>query len=224
MTGPFLLRVFSTSPHRPRRKAALYYIAEILSPFDRVAYLYDRRAVAFNGLAAEAQPPRQKHGAEYLSDLSWWRSPCLASFRSGNFDFLCLTRHVRWGDDKANEKTAEDKDILVMGDFNIPSETSPLSKAVSAKGPRIPEKLLKSTFGSNLEKNERYDQTLRLPLYKESFINAGAVLDFYTSNHKPLFKNLTRSEFTYRLCDHLPLWVQINTDTDDLKLEQLIQG
>jgi len=36
----------------------------------------------------------------------------------------------------------------------------------------------------------------------------------------PLFK----AEFTYQLSDHLPLWVQINTDTDDQKLEQLIQG
>lgn len=27
---------------------------------ERVAYLYDRRAVVFNGRAAEAQPPRQK--------------------------------------------------------------------------------------------------------------------------------------------------------------------
>ena len=126
---------------KPRRKAALYYIAEILSQFDlvglvelrdnlsdlkailgilgpdwraifsdaipdaggnreRVAYLYDRRAVVFNGLAAEAQPPRQKKGSEYLSDISWWRSPYLASFRAGNFDFLCLTTHIRWGDNE----------------------------------------------------------------------------------------------------------------------------
>lgn len=267
---------------KPRRKAALYYIAEILNQFDlvglvelrdnladlksileilgpdwraiysdaildaggnreRVAYLYDRRAVVFNGLAAEAQPPRQKKGSEYLSDISWWRSPYLASFRAGNFDFLCLTTHIRWGeneeerivelkalaewvDAKANEKSGEDKDILVMGDFNIPSEKSPLYKAVSAKGLKIPDKLLQSTFGSNLEKNKRYDQILHLPIFKESFINAGGVLDFYAGNHKPLFKDLTKTEFTYQLSDHLPLWVQINTDTDDLKLEQLIQG
>ena len=41
---------------------------------------------------------------------------------------------------------------------------------------------------------------------------------------QPLFKDLTKSEFTYQLSDHLPLWVQINTDTDEQKLEQLIQG
>lgn len=176
-----------------------------------------------------------------MSDISWWRSPYIATFRSGNFDFLCLTTYIRWGDNeedriveltalaawvdaKANEKTAEDKDILVMGDFNIPSEKRPLHKAVSAKGLKIRDKLLQSTFGSNLEKSKRYDQILHLPLFKESFINAGGVLDFYAGNHKPLFKDLTKADFTYQISDHLPLWVQINTDTDQRKLEPLIHG
>jgi hypothetical protein len=68
---------------------------------ERVAYLYDERAVVFNGLAAEANPPRTKKGTEYLADISWWRSPYLASFRSGNFDFVAITTHVRWGDSDA---------------------------------------------------------------------------------------------------------------------------
>lgn len=208
---------------------------------ERVAYLYDRRAVVFNGLAAEAQPPRQKKGAEYLSDISWWRSPYLASFRSGNFDFVCITSHIRWGAhanerlveldalakwvyDKSREKTIEDRDLIVMGDFNIPNEKSDLFKAITARGLKVPDKLLKSTFGSNLEKNKRYDQILHLPLYPESFCNAGGVLDFYQGNHKKLFPDLDKTAFTYQLSDHLPLWVQINTDTDGQKLEQLIRG
>ncbi|OGG57229.1 MAG: hypothetical protein A3F84_21745 [Candidatus Handelsmanbacteria bacterium RIFCSPLOWO2_12_FULL_64_10] len=42
---------------------------------ERIAFLYDKRAVTFTGLAAEANPPRTKKGEEYLSDISWWRSP-----------------------------------------------------------------------------------------------------------------------------------------------------
>ena len=59
---------------------------------ERIAYVYDRRAVAFTGLAAQAQPPRTKRGMEYLSDISWWRRPYMVSFHSGNFDFVgqCL--------------------------------------------------------------------------------------------------------------------------------------
>src|ERR1051325_11076050 len=55
---------------------------------ERLAFLYDKRAVVFNGFAAEASPPRVKKGEEYLSDVSFWRSPYMASFRAGNFDFI----------------------------------------------------------------------------------------------------------------------------------------
>jgi hypothetical protein len=209
---------------------------------ERVAYLFDRRAVTFNGLAAEAQPPRVKQGNEYLSKISWWRSPYMGSFCSGNFDFVCLTTHIRWGDnedsrlvelealaqwvdDKANEPTTEDKDIIVMGDFNIPSEKSPLFKAVTSKGLMVPDKLLKADLGSNLERNKRYDQILHRPIYDESFCNAGGVLDFYCGDYKKLFPNVKSKEtFTYQMSDHLPLWMQINTDTDVQQLEQLIRG
>lgn len=267
---------------KPRTKAALYYIAEIMSQFDliglvelrddvsdlkrvldilgpewravysdaildaggnreRIAYLFDRRAVIFNGLAAEAQPPRKKKGTDYLADISWWRSPYLASFRSGNFDFVCLTTHIRWGNsederlteisslakwvyDKTQEKNLEDHDLLIMGDFNIPSERSDLFKAITAYGLQVPDKLLKSTFGSNLEKNKRYDQILHLPIYPENFCNAGGVLDFYQGDHRKLFPRLTKAAFTYQLSDHLPLWIQVNTDNDTQQLEQLIRG
>ena len=65
---------------------------------ERIAYLFDKRAVVFTGLAAEAEPPRRKIGGEYRPTLSWWRSPYMASFRAGNFDFILLTVHIRWGD------------------------------------------------------------------------------------------------------------------------------
>ncbi|MFX8110641.1 hypothetical protein ABTK99_20265, partial [Acinetobacter baumannii] len=74
---------------------------------------------------------------------------------------------------------------------------------------------LRSTFGSNLEKNKRYDQILQMPEYPESFTNAGGVLDFYRGDHTPLFPRLTKQAMTYQLSDHLPLWVQINTNTEE---------
>ena len=96
-------------------------------------YLYDHRVVRFNGLAAEAPAPRKKEGFEYLPKKSFWRSPYMLSFRSGLFDFVVLTTHIRWGSSdegrigelemladwieaKRLEKHAEDTDLLVMGD------------------------------------------------------------------------------------------------------------
>ena len=208
---------------------------------ERVAYLYDKRAVVFNGLAAEASPPRVKKGAEYLSEESWWRSPYMASFRAGNFDFVLLTTHIRWGEDEAGrerelslladwiegkrkEKAHEDKDVIVMGDFNIPKLDSPLFKAITKHGLQIPKALTGLSFGSNLAKDKRYDQILHHPIYPENFTNAGGIVDFLDTGVAPLFSGLSKEEFTFQMSDHLPLWIQIRTDIDGFQLEQLING
>lgn len=207
---------------------------------ERVCYLYDRRACTFNGMAAEASPPRTKRGTEYLPEESFWRSPYLASFKSGNFDFVALTTHIRWGDGEAarqreiqllanwldakiKDKNVEDLDWIVMGDFNIPDRQSPLFQALISTGLTIPRALLQDEFGSNLARDKRYDQILHFARYGDDFTLAGGVLDFYASDHKPLFPNLTKAEFTYQLSDHLPLWIQISTDIDGEVLDQLIQ-
>lgn len=207
---------------------------------ERICYIYDSRTVRFNGMAAEASPPRQKRGTEYVSDDSWWRAPYVASFKSGNYDFLAFTTHVRWGDDnaarqreiqglanwvgaKSKEKFAEDKDIIVMGDFNIPSRRDPMFAAITSQGLELPRALITDDFGTNLARDKRYDQILHLARYPENFTNAGGVLDFYASDHTPLFPALTKQEFTYQLSDHLPLWIQINTDIDGFELDQIIQ-
>ena len=207
---------------------------------ERVCYLYDRRACTFNGLAAEASPPRKKKGREYLSEQSWWRAPYVASFKAGNFDFLAFTTHVRWGDseearageiqglanwleDKIKDKNCEDRDVIVMGDFNIPKRGDPMFQALTSTGLVLPRALIKDEFGSNLARDKRYDQIMHFARYGDEFTLAGGVLDFYASDHKPLFPNLTKTEFTYQLSDHLPLWIQIDTDIDGVVLDQLIQ-
>ncbi|OHB55261.1 MAG: endonuclease, partial [Planctomycetes bacterium RBG_13_44_8b] len=210
---------------------------------ERLGFIYDKRAVTFNGLATEANEPRKKKDFEYLPEQSFWRSPYMASFKSGSFDFIVLTVHVRWGDSvkkrreeiamladwieaKRLEKTHEDKDLIVMGDFNIPSRTEELFKAISKYGLQVPKALL-GAHGTNLEKDKRYDQILHYPIYPENFTNAGGDLDFYIDKDhiKELFPDgITKDKFTYQLSDHLPLWMQLNTDIEGQKLEQIIQG
>jgi hypothetical protein len=205
---------------------------------ERLAYVYDKRAVTFTGLAAEADAPRKKDPStgEYVSPLSWWRKPFIASFRAGSFDFVAITAHIRWGnsdesrvkplqlladwiDERQKEKHLVDKDIILMGDFNIPSADSELFDAITSRGLRIPDALL-GVHGTNLAKNKRYDQILHYPQYTQCFTDNGGALDFYAGDHRKLFPNLTRSQFTYQLSDHLPLWIQINIDTSDEWLDQ----
>ncbi len=53
------------------------------------------------------------------------------------------------------------------------------------------------------------------------------MLDFYGSEAgiKALFPaGLTKAKFTYQLSDHLPLWLQLNTDIEGRRLDKIIQG
>jgi len=217
---------------------------------ERIAFLYDRRAVTFNGLAAEADPPRKKQGTEYLPSGSFWRAPYLCSFRSGNFDFIALATHIRWGDNiegrkqeitrladwidnRSNDKTFDDHDLIVMGDFNTPDMGSALFSALTSHGLLVPDVLKNIKVGqqviggTNLEKTARYDQILHLPTVPGRFTNSGGTLDFFVddSRIKELFptEGYTREQFSYQISDHLPVWVQVKTDIEGEKLDQIIQ-
>ena len=217
---------------------------------ERVAFLFDDRAVTFNGLAAEVDAPRKKQGTEYLATQSFWRAPYMCSFRAGNFDFIAIATHARWGDSiqgrqaelqmladwidtRFQDKFVEDHDLIVMGDFNVPKIGDDLFKALTSRGLQMPDALMNLKAGdqvlggTNLEGTARYDQILHLPTLKKRFSNIGGTLDFFGSDAriKELFpdKNYTRQQFSFQLSDHFPLWVQINTDIDGKRFDQIVQ-
>jgi endonuclease/exonuclease/phosphatase family metal-dependent hydrolase len=217
---------------------------------ERVGFLYDRRAVTFNGLAAEVDPPRAKQATEYLAGQSFWRAPYMCSFRAGNFDFIAIATHARWGNSlegrrqelqmladwigtRFASKYAEDTDLIVMGDFNTPKLSDKLYAALTSKGLMMPASLKKLTAGdqllegSNLGDDARYDQILHLPTNPNRFSNKGGTLDFYKKGKavKALFPESKYSEtqFTFQLSDHLPIWVQINTNIEGDRLNQIVQ-
>lgn len=249
----------------------LHRVLEVLGPYwkvvfsdfntdhagnrERIAYVYDERAVVFTGLAAEADPPKEKVKVkddpptyEYRSKISWWRSPFMASFRAGNFDFFIITAHIRWGDRTADrvpplqmladwidarrrETFVTDADIIVMGDFNITSRRSNTFKAITSKGLEVPRALMEDEFGSNLARDKRYDQILHYPMHKTlyedrrgRYRSAGGVLDFYCGNHRALFpgRTMSKRKFTFQLSDHLPLWLELNVWDDDIMLDQIL--
>ena len=157
----------------------------------------------------------------------------MASFRAGNFDFIALTTHIRWGKTEKKRTTelamladyvvartvkemSIDSDIIVMGDFNIPSLDSPLYKAVVKRGLTMPASLAGIT-GSNLAKNKRYDQILHNPVYTKSITNKGGCLDFIGDGWGALYpeaKSKFDQDFTYQLSDHLPLWIMIRSPAE----------
>jgi endonuclease/exonuclease/phosphatase family metal-dependent hydrolase len=217
---------------------------------ERTAFLFDRRAVTFNGLAAEVDAPRVKSGTEFLATRSFWRAPYMCSFRSGNFDFIAVATHARWGtgtegrraelqmladwiDVRFANKDVEDKDLIVMGDFNVPKLGDPLFNALTSHGLMVPDALInlkagdQAIGGSNLGEDARFDQILHMPTMKERFANLGGTLDFYVSDAKikELFptQNYSRDKFSFQISDHFPVWVQVKTDIDGERLTEIVQ-
>ena len=217
---------------------------------ERVGFLFDRRAVTFNGLAAEIDAPRTKKAKQYLATQSFWRAPYMCSFRSGNFDFIAIATHARWGDSVAARQAelqlladwidirfksqyAEDTDLIVMGDFNIPKLDDRLFKALTSRGLELPDCLRQLKFGdrviggSNLKRDARYDQILHLPTMKSRFTDAGGALDFFIDRTAiaQLFpkKDYTPEQFSFQLSDHFPVWTQIDVDIDGQRLTQIVQ-
>lgn len=206
------------------------YSAPVFDPAgsrERIAFVFDTRYVRHTGLASAVQAPRTRKGTEYLTKIDWWRVPYVASFESGGTELVVLTAHVRWGDTAAGrvpelemladwvalefvkDPLARSSQLLVTGDFNIPSVPSPLFDALTRRGLAMPE-VLAGVHGSNLAQNKRYDQILFAPSKGTRFTGKGGALDFYTGGIAALYPmGLTAMEFTRELSDHLPLWAEL---------------
>jgi len=128
-----------------------------------------------------------------------------------------------WVAKRRTEKYVTDKDFILMGDFNIPADDDELFAAITSKGLRMPE-AMRGQHGSNLMRDKHYDQILHYPSETNTFTDYGGILDFYKRSHRPLFPGIamTKREFTYQMSDHLPLWVQLRTDVEDERLDQIL--
>lgn len=207
---------------------------------ERMAFIYDKRMVTFTGLVAEADEPREKVNGKYEPKFAWWRSPYIASFRAGNFDFVVLVVHMRWGDSvksrakaighladwvdkRQKDADAVDKDFIVLGDFNIPSRRSSTFKALTKHELQIPPGLLK-VQGTNLSEKKTYDQIAHGATNPDRFTDNGNVIRFFKDSHKELYPDLSNHEFTFQLSDHLPLWIEVDTWIEDEQLDQIINA
>lgn len=206
--------------------------------WERLGFIYDSRAVQFNGFAGNVHPARKKKGNEYVYDKSFWRPPYMASFCSGNFDFIALSAHVRWGvggedrraelarfaewiKKKTERKDVADKDVIVFGDFN--TEGQEMVDELMKFGLKIPEPLV--GVRTNVNETQHYDHILYLPKDTDfrSFTNTGGVLKAWNKIGKKLFPGETDTAITYLLSDHYPIWMMLKTDNDQEKRDQLIQ-
>ena len=193
---------------------------------ERLTYVYDRRRVSPTGLAGEIVLPPSPQGDPAVQ---FARTPYLVGFRAGNEHFTLLTAHIKYGDnpdqrvdeirqlaaytateirDRASINPSGDTNLIVLGDFNIDQrENNPLFQAFISTGLTVPPQLLnlRTSYGTVPKYYDQIawfmtDMTLNA-------LNAG-VIDF-TGAIQP---DITLRALSYRLSDHFPIWVELQTD------------
>lgn len=200
--------------------------------------------VEFTGLAAEAQPTRTKTGNEYKAGKSFWRSPYMAYFKAGGFDFIIMAQHARWGNvaGRLGElknfglwigtrwgkegKFVFDDDLIVVGDFNISKIGDEFYKALTEDSDlQMPDALTSISDTAFSPGDKCYDQILYRSgkKFKMKFTNNGGVIDFAKDDLlKKLFPTTNEKKLTWELSDHFPLWAQINIDNESQRLDNFM--
>jgi endonuclease/exonuclease/phosphatase family metal-dependent hydrolase len=171
------------------------------------------------------------------------RSPYIVTFGAGKISFLLANVHLYygtmntaaqkkksmerraletfavalWAHDRSKSTFAYTRDIVALGDFNMPKRdsTDSIYKALTAKGLHLPE--FSTAMGSNLAGDAAYDQIAFFPGDTEAdFTGNHGVFDF----DKVLFPDLWdngkgKKKFTsyikYYLSDHRPMWMEFKT-------------
>lgn len=208
---------------------------------ERLAFIFDRRRVQLSGLAAELVVPPEWRKIISPGQLTeqFARTPYAVSFRAGKATFILVTLHVRWGKEEETEaeklelrarelngiakwmaewaKTTEewDQNFLVLGDFNIDRQGSPLWQAFTSTGLSAPQQLneVRRTIFDDPHKpslENFYDQIAwfnkgKKVLLNMEFINAGG-FDFlpfiYTG------QTYSKQQLSFKVSDHYPLWAE----------------
>lgn len=166
------------------------------------------------------------------------RTPYFASWRAGeSFDFQLVNVHLyfgsfrnaeesarsmnrrtletlavaRWADQRRRSPFVPVKDIVVMGDFNLPRITpgDPIFDALTSKGLRLP--MHTAQVGSNLAGDKYYDQ---IGFFDSTRLMGGVnVFDFDGAVFPALWQSRSEADFRgyvrYYLSDHRPVWCQL---------------
>ncbi|MET3143466.1 UNVERIFIED_ORG: endonuclease/exonuclease/phosphatase family metal-dependent hydrolase [Arthrobacter sp. UYEF2] len=193
---------------------------------ERLAYVYDSERVQPSGLVGEiVLPPIEDEPVRQFA-----RTPYTASFMRAGVEFTLASVHVLWGKSPAErlpEITAFaewmrawavrpndwNANLMVLGDFNLDRIGDPLYEAFIATGLWPPTELDKvpRTIFDNDRTNNFYDQIAWFSKADGTSLLQGLTygqragsFDFIPH----VFPGLTRSDVSWRISDHYPLWCE----------------
>jgi endonuclease/exonuclease/phosphatase family metal-dependent hydrolase len=217
--------------------------------YERHAYIYDTRKISFGGMAGELVPEMKKKGGVLSSDFAFSRTPYIAGFKAGWFKFTLCTQHFYYGESKPDDpqRLAEAKMIvellkkrmkskdswannaILLGDFNIFSTKDQTLQALEKGMFAIPANL-KGTY-TNAAGDKPFDQIAFLAKDVETQLGLARAGAFPFFNHvyrdsdwKTYQPNATENQYkqwrTFKMSDHLPLWVELYVDFGNAYLER----
>jgi endonuclease/exonuclease/phosphatase family metal-dependent hydrolase len=180
------------------------------------------------------------------------RNPFIGSFQAGDIRFVLANVHLyfgkfqnsrkkaerakyarrvleifalsRWADRRFNKATSYDRDIVLLGDMNVPAMDPQEStyKALVNFGWQ-PTEYVTKVGGTNLGNDKTYDQMVFAPGGMRRRITDNGVFDFDKAIFKPLWRRLERQlpksraiglfnrHMKHHISDHRPLWVELKT-------------
>jgi endonuclease/exonuclease/phosphatase family metal-dependent hydrolase len=198
---------------------------------ERMAYIFDTRRVQLSGLACELVVPDEwkDNVKDDVLQEQFVRSPYAVSFKSNDQTFILVTLHIlygkksadrinelkgiaKWMSDWAKDVNAYHQNLITLGDFNIDERGDLLNQTFIKEGLYIPEELSHpSVTRSIFDETKFYDQIAW-------FTNAKGIpklsLNYKTGgNYNFLGKalnnrTLTKTQLSWMLSDHFPLWVE----------------
>jgi endonuclease/exonuclease/phosphatase family metal-dependent hydrolase len=196
---------------------------------ERLAFIFNNSRVKLSGLACEIVIPDEELAKGDIKKgaltRQFARTPYAVSFKAKEKTFVLLTLHVLYG--KPEERTPEliaianwvkdmavelsnwGHSLIILGDFNIDRQKDKNYLAFTSTGLSVPTELnhaLRSVF----DKMAFYDQIAWYPQKLNLTYLTGGSYDFSKKAMSSL--NIDLNDLSYRISDHLPLYVEFGVD------------
>lgn len=162
------------------------------------------------------------------------RTPYAVAFKRGDSTFILVTLHVIWGSGEqaiperieelssiatwlrswAEDTNNWDQNLICLGDFNIDREGGELWDAFTSTGLTTPPEIAKPRIIGGKPLEGFYDQISwfvdekdgKKPLLSLEFTGKAGMFDW---SETVLAKSgMTKSQKSFRMSDHFPLWVE----------------
>jgi endonuclease/exonuclease/phosphatase family metal-dependent hydrolase len=193
---------------------------------ERLTFVFDADRVTPSGLVGEIVLPP---GVDGSRPVQFARTPYAVSFTRSDVELILTTVHVMWGQPEnrlpeiqafaqwmrawADRHDDWNRNLLVLGDFNLDRKGNPLFDAFHSTGLSSPTELdaVPRTIFDDAKTQHFYDQIAwfsdaqgRSTLDELTFTHHAGMFDFLSH----VFPGLTKTEVSWRISDHYPLWVE----------------